>query len=73
VTAGLRDDRDCLRLTATRESTSLINAVTGHVKSDQIHLSGNATNQACGLHAGWPHPHETSGAGSGSGLVSIYS
>jgi hypothetical protein len=45
VTAGLRDDRDCLRLTATRESTSLINAVTGHVKSDQNHMSGNATNQ----------------------------
>ena len=42
MTAGLRDDRDCLRLTATRESTSLINAVTGHVKSDQIHLSGYA-------------------------------
>jgi hypothetical protein len=29
---GLRDDRDCLRLTATRESTSPTNAVTGHVK-----------------------------------------
>jgi hypothetical protein len=24
------------------------NAVTGQVKSDQIHMSGNATNQACG-------------------------
>jgi hypothetical protein len=27
----------------------LINAVTGEVKYDQIHMSGNATNQASGL------------------------
>jgi hypothetical protein len=27
----------------------LINALTGHVKFGQIHLSGNATNQELGL------------------------